>query len=232
MKQAVLIVDDDKEIVRVLRSYLEQAQFTVHFAYDGLTALAILKRERPPMLVLDLMLPDRDGLEITRMIRADSHLAKTYVIMLTARVEDLDRIVGLEIGADDYVTKPFNPREVVARVRSGFRRKELEADHAADQIFAYEDLVLDQLKHTVSVKGELVDLTPTEYSLLARLMSRQGVPFSRDDLLQNRADSGGESLERTLDSHIRNLRKKIESDPANPKYIQTVYGLGYRLGEP
>lgn len=232
MNQSVLVVDDDREIVRVLRSYLEQSDYQVHVAYDGSTALHILKRERPPMLILDLMLPDRDGLEITRLLRADDLLANTYIIMLTARVEDLDRILGLEMGADDYVTKPFNPREVLARVRSGFRRKQLESGQAVEQILTYEQIRVDTAKRYVTVDDRTLDLTPTEYSLLLCLMKRPGVPFSREDLLQERDDGLVESLDRTLDSHIRNLRKKLEPDPANPIYIQTVYGFGYRLGEP
>lgn len=228
----VLVVDDDKEIVRVVRSYLEKSGYTVLTAYDGGTALHMLRRERPEIMILDLMLPDRDGLEITQMLRADSALARTYVIMLTARVEDMDRVVGLELGADDYMIKPFNPREVVARVRAGLRRRQLDEQSAVSEIYRYEGLIVDMMRHHVTVDGERVELTPTEFNLLAVLIRHPGIPFTRADLVRKRLGYDYESLERTLDSHIRNLRRKIEPDLAQPRYIQTVYGVGYRLGEP
>ena len=228
----ILVVDDDKEIVRVLRSYLENAGFQVLTAYDGSSALHILKVERPDMAILDLMLPDRDGLDITRHIRNEPALLGTYILMLTARVDDTDKVVGLEVGADDYVTKPFNPREVVARVRSVFRRLNLDESQNGQQIFQYRDLTVDLLRHTVMLNDKMVDVTPTEFNLLATLMKRTGIPFSRSELVQKRLGYDYESLERTLDSHVRNLRKKIEPDVNNPTYIQTVYGVGYRLGEP
>jgi two-component system alkaline phosphatase synthesis response regulator PhoP len=230
--QRILVVDDDKEIVRVLRSYLEQAGYEVFTAYDGSSALHILAREHPDLVVLDLMLPDKDGLDITRYVRSQPSLARVYVLMLTARVEDTDKVVGLEIGADDYVTKPFNPREIVARVRSALRRVQLDEALAVEQVLRYEALTVDLAKRYVTLNGEAVELTPTEFNLLATLMRRPGVPFTRSELVQKRLGYDYESLERTLDSHIRNLRKKLEPDPANPIYVQTVYGVGYRLGEP
>jgi two-component system alkaline phosphatase synthesis response regulator PhoP len=231
-QQRILVVDDDKEIVRVVRSYLEQAGYDVLTAYDGGTALHMLTREHPDLLVLDLMLPDRDGLDITRMVRGDPALARTYIIMLTARVDDTDKVVGLELGADDYVTKPFNPREIVARVRSAFRRNQLAEDLPQHKIYRYEGLLVDLARRFVSVDECPVELTPTEFNLLAVLIRSPGVPFSRAELVQKRLGYDFDSLERTLDSHVRNLRKKIEPDPANPTYVQTVYGVGYRLGEP
>ncbi len=231
-KQHILIVDDDKEIVRVLRAYLEQAGFEVSTAYDGNTALHIINSERPELVVLDLMLPDKDGLDITRLVRSEPNLARIYIIMLTARIEDTDKVVGLEIGADDYVTKPFNPREVVARVRSAFRRVQLDDDLSNQRVLHYEMLTLDLSRRHVTLNGEALELTPTEFNLLATLMQKPGVPFTRTELVQKRLGYDYESLERTLDSHIRNLRKKIEPDPAQPLYIQTVYGVGYRMGEP
>jgi two-component system, OmpR family, alkaline phosphatase synthesis response regulator PhoP len=230
--QHVLIVDDDKEIVRVLRAYLEQAGFEVSTAYDGNTALHIINSERPELVVLDLMLPDKDGLDITRLVRSEPGLARIYIIMLTARVDDTDKVVGLELGADDYVTKPFNPREVVARVRSAFRRVQLDDELADQRVLHYDTLTLDLSKRHVTLNGQALELTPTEFNLLATLMQKPGVPFTRAELVQKRLGYDYESLERTLDSHIRNLRKKIEPDPASPSYIQTVYGVGYRLGEP
>jgi DNA-binding response OmpR family regulator len=231
-RKDVLVVDDDKEIVRVVRSYLEQANYDVSVAYDGSTALRILQHERPTVVVLDWMLPDYDGLEIIRQVRQDKNLAGTFIIMLTARVEDTDKIVGLEMGADDYVVKPFNPRELVARVRSAFRRDALSESTSQQRTLTYESLVLDLERHYVTKDGEVIDLTPTEFNLLAILMSRPGVPFNRSDLVERRLGYDAETLERTLDSHIRNLRKKIEPNPSQPTYIQTVYGIGYRLGEP
>jgi len=229
--ERVLIVDDDKEIVRVLRAYLEQADCQVSVAYDGRTAMGILAHEQPDFIVLDLMLPDKDGLDITRHIRSRPELRHVYILMLTARVEDMDKILGLEVGADDYVTKPFNPREIVARMRAVFRRAHQNGD-AVEERLVYEALEVDVLRRTTTLGGAHIELTPTEFNLLVTLMRRPGVPFSRADLIQRKLGYDYESLERTLDSHIRNLRKKIEDDPAHPVYIQTVYGVGYRLGEP
>jgi two-component system, OmpR family, alkaline phosphatase synthesis response regulator PhoP len=230
--ETILVVEDDREIARVLRSYLEQAGYKVYVAYDGNTALHMLVREHPELVILDLMLPDKDGLDITRHVRSEPMLAKTYILMLTARVDDTDKIVGLEIGADDYVTKPFNPREIVARVRSAFRRTQLDEGLIDQQVLRYEGLVVDLARRHVTLNGQAIDLTPTEFNLLATLIRRPGVPFTRNELVQKRLGYDYESLERTLDSHVRNLRKKLEPDLTNPTYIQTVYGVGYRLGEP
>ncbi len=231
MKKQILIVEDDWEIARVVRAYLEQADFQVQVAHNGQAALALLGHEAFDMVILDLMLPDKDGLDITRHIRSQARLAHLYIMMLTARVEDADKILGLEIGADDYVTKPFNPREIVARVRAVFRRQQEENQHDAD-VLRYEGLVVDVLRRVVAVDGRVVDLTPMEFYLLVTLLQRPGIPFTRNDLIEKRSGYDYDSLERTLDSHIRNLRKKIEPDPRNPIYIQTVYGVGYRLGQP
>lgn len=229
--ERVLIVEDDKEIVRVLRAYLEQADYQVITAYDGQSAMALLARDSPDLVILDLMLPDKDGLDITRYIRSHPRLSHIYILMLTARVEDADKILGLEMGADDYVTKPFNPREIVARIRAVFRRQQ-EESQPVDEILRYEGLMVDVLRRLVSIHGRIVALTPMEFFLLVTLLQRPGIPFSRNDLIQKRLGYDYESLERTLDSHIRNLRKKIEPNPKEPIYIQTVYGIGYRLGNP
>ncbi|MDX1993590.1 MAG: response regulator transcription factor [bacterium] len=229
--QRLLVVDDDKEIVRVLRAYLEQAGYHVFTAYDGSTALHIAQHEHPHLIILDWMMPGKDGLEVTRLIRANPALAQTYILMLTARIDDTDKVVGLELGADDYVTKPFNPREVVARVRATFRRLEMQ-EQGGERVYFYRDLMLDVVNRKVTMMGKIVDLTPTEFNLLAVLMQRPGYPFSRAELVQKRLGYDYDTLERTLDSHIRNLRKKIEPDPNQPIYVQTVYGVGYRLGEP
>ncbi len=225
----ILVVDDDKEIVRLLRAYLEQAGYQVISAYDGETALHMLRRERPSLVVLDLMLPDRDGWDITRIVRNDSALESTPIIMLTARIEDADKIVGLELGADDYVTKPFNPREVVARVRSVLRRTSTE-NRTHEAVYQCGGLMLDPYRREVTVDGRLLDLTPTEFELLRTLIENPGYVFTRSELIERSLGYDHESLERSLDSHIKNLRKKVEKDPRQPIYIQTVYGVGYRLG--
>ncbi|MFW5748236.1 MAG: response regulator transcription factor [Chloroflexota bacterium] len=228
--QRILVVDDDKEIVRLVRAYLEQAGFQVLVAYDGQTAIHVLRRERPNLVVLDLMLPDRDGWDITRLVRADSNLQHIPIIMLTARVEDTDKIVGLELGADDYVTKPFNPREVVARVRSVLRRTSTSTQTDRNQVFQCGDLRMDLYRREVTAYGQVVDLTPTEFELLSTLIQNPGYAFTRAELIERSLGYEYESLERSLDSHIKNLRKKIEADPRDPQYIQTVYGVGYRMG--
>lgn len=226
----LLVVDDDKEIVRLLRAYLEQAGFMVFTAYDGETAFNLIRRERPSLVLLDLMLPDRDGWDITKKIRADNILNNTPIIMLTARVEDSDKIVGLELGADDYVTKPFNPREVVARVRSVLRRVSSGNTHK-DNLLTAGTLVMDLYRREVTVNGGVIDLTPTEFELLRTLLENPGYAFTRSELIERSLGYEYESLERSLDSHVKNLRKKIEPDPREPVYIQTVYGVGYRLGK-
>lgn len=229
-RQRILVVDDDKQIVRLVRSYLEQAGFFVFTAYDGRAALATLRRETPDLLVLDLMLPDRDGWDITRQIRSDNRLAATPVIMLTARVEDTDKILGLELGADDYITKPFNPRELVARVRALLRRTQLD-DQQVPPVLRTAALSLDVGRREVRIDGRLVDLTPTEFSILQTLMESSGYVFTRGELIEKALGYTYDGMDRTLDSHIRNLRRKIEPDPKKPTYIQTVYGVGYRILE-
>ena len=226
-RQRVLVVDDDREVVRLMRAYLEQAGYAVLVAYDGETAVHNLRREKPDLLLLDLMLPDRDGWDITRTVRADPALAHIPIIMLTARVDINDRIVGLEIGADDYVIKPYDPREVVARVRARLRSQEAEPS----QLIQIGDLRMDAGRRDVRVNDRPVDLTPTEFDLLQALMERAGYVFTRSELISKGLGADYEGTDRTLDSHIRNLRQKIEPDPKEPTYIQTVYGVGYRLEE-
>lgn len=227
MSHRILVVDDDKQIVRLVRSYLEQAGFQVLTAFDGESALHLLRRERPDLMVLDVMLPDRDGWEITRLVRADPALAATPIVMLTARVDEADRVVGLELGADDYVTKPFNPRELVARVRAVLRRTTGAVQPL--RVLRCGDLVLDPDRHEATLAGQPLDLTPTEFDILHTLMANPGHAFTRSELIERALGYAYEGLDRTVDSHIKNLRRKIEPDPANPTYIQTVYGVGYRL---
>jgi two-component system alkaline phosphatase synthesis response regulator PhoP len=228
IKQRILVVDDDKSIVKILRGYLEQSGFDVLVAFDGETAVHTLRRERPDLLLLDLMLPDRDGWDITRLIRADPRLSAIPIIMLTARVEDTDKIVGLELGADDYVTKPFNAREVVARVRAQLRRSQV-GQSTASPVLQIDGLKLDPDLHQFTIDGQIVELTRTEFKLLQTLMHYPGHTLSRDELLEKVMGHTYEGLGRALDTHIRNLRRKIEPNPDEPTYIQTVYGVGYRF---
>lgn len=230
-KQNILIVDDDKEIVRLLRGYLEQAGYSVLIAYNGETALHLLRTGHPDLMLLDLMLPDRDGWDVTRIVRTDPRLAGVPIIMLTARIEDVDKILGLELGADDYVTKPFNPREVVARVKALLRRVRRGELSSVIDVLQVADLRMDVKRHEVTLQGRLVDLTVTEFNILRALMENAGYAFTRDELIEKGLGYVYGGMERTLDSHIKNLRQKIEDDPKQPRYIQTVYGVGYRLIE-
>jgi len=228
MNQRILVVDDDKQIVRLVQSYLEQAGYAVLTAYDGATALRTIRTERPDLVVLDLMLPDQDGWSITRTVRADASQASLPIIMLTARIEDTDKIVGLEIGADDYIAKPFNPRELVARVRAVLRRG--SGAPAQSRVIELGALRIDLDRHAVTRAGQALDVTPTEFDLLKVLMEYPGHAFTRAELIEKGLGYTYDGLDRGIDSHIKNLRKKIEPDPINPTYLQTVYGVGYRLG--
>lgn len=224
----ILVIDDETNILRLVRDYLEQAGYFVLTASNAETGLHALRRETPDLLVLDLGLPDQDGWDLTRLIRSDRQLFTLPIIMLTARVEDSDRIIGLELGADDYITKPFNPREVVARVRAVLRRTNLTSSALSRRI-CQGDLTLDLGAHTLAVRGEQVDLTPTEFDLLSLFMENPGHTYTREELLEKTLGYSYEGTGRTLDSHIRNLRHKIEPDPTEPTYIETVYRIGYRF---
>ena len=229
MAQRILVVDDDKQIARLVQSYLEKAGYTILTAYDGEDAMRVIRRERPDLIVLDLMLPKRDGYEITKWLRTDQALSATPILMLTARVEDGDKILGLELGADDYLTKPFNPREVVARVRAILRRT--TATPSAPHVLLVGDLQLDVDRHTVMMGERAIETTPTEFTLLRILMENPNRAFTRGELIEKALGYSYEGMERTLDTHIKNLRKKIEDDPSDPQYIETVFGVGYRLRE-
>jgi two-component system alkaline phosphatase synthesis response regulator PhoP len=222
----ILIIEDEPELAKVLCSYLEQAGFSVLSAGRGDSGLATWERKRPDLVILDLNLPGLDGLDVARAIRRK---ADTPIIMLTARVEEADQLVGLELGADDYITKPFSPRIVVARVRALLRRA--EAVPMAPQVLRIADLEIDLLAHTVSRAGLDVELTPTEFSLLATLASQPGRALSRLQLLEASQGTAYEGYERSIDAHIKNLRAKLELNPKKPVYIETVFGVGYRFSK-
>ena len=225
MTAKILVVDDEAKIVKLVRSYLEQAGFAVVEAADGQTALIQARREQPDLIVLDLGLPGLDGIEVTRTLRRER---ATPIIMLTARIEDTDKIVGLELGADDYITKPFNPRELVARVRSVLRRTGSAAP--APAVLRAGEMVLDTGGHQATLDGRILDLTPTEFELLAVLLQNPGRVFTRLELLDRVQGDAYEGYERTIDAHIKNLRAKLGDDPRRPRFIQTVFGIGYKLG--
>ena len=224
MPQTILVVDDEARLRDMLRVYLEQEGYRVAEAANGREALYVARYEKPDLIILDLMMPEMNG---TEFMRAFSKEAETPVIMLTAKVEDQDKILGLELSADDYVTKPFNVRELMARVRAVLRRIQRPAQEA--EVLRVADIVLDRASATVRVGGRPVDLTPSEFELLATFMATPGRVFSRLDLLDRVSGDAYEGYERTIDVHIRNLRTKIEPDPKHPQYIETVYGMGYRF---
>lgn len=224
----ILVVDDDPQIARLARSYFERAGDSVLVAADGETALHIIRAEKPDLVVLDLMLPGRDGWDITKIVRGDEKIAHTPIIMLTARVEDVDRIVGLELGADDYMSKPFNPRELVARARAVLRRA--GAPQPKARALRAGEVELHPDARAVFLRGEPVSLTPSEFDILRALMENPMRAFTRMELIEKALGYTYTGMDRTLDSHIKNLRRKIEADPASPVYIETVYGVGYRWG--
>jgi len=227
MSQHILVVDDDKQIARLVRSYLEQSDYQVSVAYSGDEALGIVRADRPDLIVLDLMLPGMDGWEVTRVIRGDKALAAIPIIMLTARVEDTDKIVGLELGADDYIAKPFNPREVVARVRAVLRRAAGPMQPA--NILQVGVIRLDADQHAATAAKEFVDLTPTEFDLLHLLLKYPNRAFTRMEMIDQALGYSYEGMDRTIDSHIKNLRRKLGIPKGEPGDIETVYGVGYRL---
>jgi two-component system alkaline phosphatase synthesis response regulator PhoP len=220
----ILIIEDEAELVRVLRSYLEKAGFQVISADRGDTGLSLWEHERPDLVLLDLNLPGLDGLDLAKEIRRKS---ETPMIMLTARVEEADRLIGLEIGADDYISKPFSPREVVARVRAVLRRT--TRGPAEPQTIHIADLDIDLEGHRIWRGDQEFELTPTEFNLLTALVRQPGRVFSRLQLLEAVSGEAYEGYERTIDAHIKNLRAKLGEDPKKPRYIQTVFGIGYRF---
>ncbi len=224
MAQTILVVDDEPQIVHFVRAYLEDAGYRVVIAGDGQEALFVARHEKPDLVILDLMMPEMDGWDFIRRYRRERD---TPIIILTARVEEEDQVVGLELGADDYVTKPFSPRTLVARVRALLRRAQGGA--SPPDVLRGGNVVLDREAHSVTVGGRRVDLTPTEFNLLEVLMTMPNRVFTRSELLDRVLGDGADVFERTIDAHIKNLRRKIEPDPAHPRYVVTVRGVGYRF---
>lgn len=225
MTKTIMVVDDKQSLRQMVRAYLEQEGYRVVEAADGREALFVARHEKPDLVILDIMMPELDGYEFMRLY---SREADVPVIMLTAKLEENDRVLGLEIGADDYITKPFSLRELAARVRAVLRRAAKAP--APPSVLRAADIVVDRIGHTVMVGNRQVDLTPSEFDLLVTLMSAPGRAFTRSELLEHLQQGiVFEGVERTIDVHIRNLRTKIEPEPSDPRYIQTIYGVGYRF---
>lgn len=224
MNELILVIDDEPKIVKLARDYLEQSSFRVVTANDGTTALAVARHERPDLIVLDLNLPGMDGLDVCRSLRRESDVP---IIMLTARVEETDRLIGLELGADDYITKPFSPRELVARVRAVLRR--VQGGVHQPGLIRVGDLEIDLNGHRATRSGEALQLTPNEFHLLVLLAQHPGQTFSRAQLLDRLHGVTYDGYDRSIDAHIKNLRRKLEIDPAEPQYVLTVYGIGYKF---
>jgi DNA-binding response OmpR family regulator len=225
--KTILVVDDEPKIAALARDYLEHAGFAVVTATDGRAALDAVGRSKPDLVVLDLGLPEVDGLDVTRSIRRDSSLP---IVMLTARDDEIDKLLGLELGADDYLTKPFSPRELVARVKAVLRRVDAGAQ-AAPELIRAGDVTLDLPRMRADVAGRPVELTPTEFQLLATMAAQPGRIFTRSQLLDAVHGVAFESYERAIDTHIKNIRRKLEPDPREPRYVLTVYGVGYRFAD-
>ncbi|MBC8505195.1 MAG: response regulator transcription factor [Anaerolineales bacterium] len=224
MNKTILVVDDKANVRTLLREYLTEEGFRVATAENGREALFVARHEKPDLIILDIMMPEMGGYDFMRHYRKESD---TPIIMLTAKLEETDKVLGLELGADDYVTKPFGMKEIVARIRAVLRRTSQAAPPA--NILRGGGIILNQDEHTVKVGDQFVDLTPSEFDLLGVLMSAPGRVFSRLDLLESLQGTAFEGVERTIDVHVRNLRTKIEADPSNPQRIETVFGVGYRF---
>ena len=228
--KTILVVDDEFKIVQIARDYLEHAGFSVLTAGDGKSALAVVRSAKPDVVILDLGLPEMDGLDVARALRKDSDVP---IIMLTARGEETDKLVGLELGADDYITKPFSPKELVARARTLLRRLDAARANASAEIIRAADLTLDvpRMRATLGAEAREVDLTTTEFQLLATLAREPGRIFTRAQLLDAVHGIAFESYERAIDAHIKNIRRKIEPNPRQPRYILMVYGVGYKFAD-
>lgn len=224
-QNSVVIVDDDAKLTKLLQTYFEKEGFTTWTVHEGLEAVKLVREKKPDIIILDLMLPGIDGWEICRRVRKDSDVP---ILMLTARDEETDRLIGLEMGADDYVTKPFSPREVVARAKAILRRYKKHVDPKFEPV-KFGTLSIDFDRHEVKKNGELVDITPTEFKILELLATNPGRVYSRLHIVEFIQEFAFEGYERTIDAHVKNLRRKIEVNPKEPQYILTVYGVGYKF---
>ena len=224
MSTRILVIDDDPAIVETVRAYLREGSFEVATAKDGVTALTEFRRSKPDLVVLDVMMPGMDGFEVVRTLRRESDVP---VILVTARVEETDRLIGLELGADDYVTKPFSPRELVARVKAVLRRA--RGEPVRPDVIEERDIVLNRKAHTVALRGNLIELTPTEFALLETLMQNAGLVLTRLQLIEKALGYSYEGYDRTVDAHVKNLRRKLKPVEGNSEYVATVYGIGYRF---
>jgi phosphate regulon transcriptional regulator PhoB len=231
MNRKILVVDDEKDIVDLISYNLEKEGFSVLKAYDGEVAIKLVEEKKPDLMILDLMLPGIQGIDVCKLIRGSNETGDLPIIMLTAKGDEFDRVLGLEIGADDYITKPFSVKELIARVRTVLRRTEIREEKETKEIFRYKELTIDHNFHSVTVKGNKIDLSPTEFRLLTFLVTHPGRVYTRDQLLDY--VWGDESFvePRTVDVHIRRLRSQIEEDSAHPQYIVTVRGFGYKFGD-
>jgi DNA-binding response OmpR family regulator len=227
MKKTILVVDDEPKITRLARDYLEKSGYKVLVSGDGQEAITVVRQHKPDLIVLDLMLPGMDGLDVCRILRKESDVP---IIMLTARAEEADQLIGLELGADDYISKPFSPRALVARVRALLRRTSGEL--LGEEYLRLGELELDLRKKELRLKGVQIHLTRSEYIILEKMVKHSGQPLSREQLLESLHGVVYDGVDRSVDSHIKNLRRKIEGDPGNPTYIQTVYGFGYKIVSP
>jgi DNA-binding response OmpR family regulator len=224
--KTILVVDDEPKIVQLARDYLEHAGFAVITAGDGRSAMSAVAARHPDLVVLDLGLPEKDGLDVTRAVRRESDMP---IVMLTARDDEVDKLLGLELGADDYVTKPFSPRELVARVRAVLRRTERRPERV--DLIRASDVTIDVPRMRVEVDGRGVELTATEFEILATLARQPGRIFTRSQLLDAVHGVAFESYERAIDTHVKNIRRKLEPQPRQPRYVETVYGVGYRFAD-
>lgn len=226
MNERILVVDDERKIVRLAKDYLENSQFQVLTAEDGDSALHVTRTQKVDLIVLDLNLPKRDGLDVCRILRRESDVP---IIMLTARVDETDRLIGLELGADDYITKPFSPRELVARVKVVLRR--VQGGIRKPGLITAGDLIVDLEGYQITINQEPISLSRTEFELLAYLAQYPGRTFTREQLLDHLHGYSDTAYSRSIDAHIKNLRKKIEPVPSNPKYVLTVFGIGYKFND-
>lgn len=226
MTKTILVVDDKSSVRMMLRDVLTEEGFRVVTAEDGQNALYTARQEKPDLILLDVMMPKMNGLDFIRAFRREQN---TPIILLTARVEESDKVVGLELGADDYITKPFGMRELTARIRAVLRRTSGESGAAPSDVLRHSGLILDRTSHEVILDGQKINLTPSEFDLLAILMTSPGRVYSRLELLERLQGTSFEGVARTIDVHVRNLRSKIDPDAANPRFIETVFGVGYRF---